>query len=97
MLMLFTRLKHRAHQYLYVRNSQVALMSSLSGVCLFSLIAFGMVNYIWSDVSAYYLFWCIFGIGSAALRVAKRDYDDRILYYEETGDSDSSVIDIEIG
>ena len=97
MLMLFTRLKHRAHQYLYVRNSQVALMSSLSGVCLFSLIAFGMVNYIWSDISAYYLFWCIFGIGSATLRVAKNDYDDRVVYYEETSDFDSSVIDIEIG
>ncbi len=97
MLMLFTRLKHRAHQYLYVRNSQVALMSSLSGVCLFSLIAFGMVNYIWSDSSAYYLFWCIFGIGSATLRVAKNDYDDRVVYYEETSDFDSSVIDIEIG
>lgn len=97
MLMLFTRLKHRAHQYLYVRNSQVALMSSLSGVCLFSLIAFGMVNYIWSDISAYYLFWCIFGIGSATLRVAKNDYDDRVIYYEETSDFDSSVIDIEIG
>ena len=39
----------------------------------------------------------IFGMGSATLRVAKRDYDDKVLYYEETGDSDSSVIDIEIG
>ena len=56
-----------------------------------------MVNYIWSSTSAYYLFWCIFGMGSATLRVAKRDYDDKVLYYEETGDSDSSVIDIEIG
>lgn len=97
MLMLFTRLKHRAHQYLYVRNSQVAMLSNLSGVCLFSLLAFGMINYIWSEISAYYLFWCIFGIGSATLRVAKNDYDDRVVYYEETSDFDSSVIDIEIG
>lgn len=94
---LITRLRHRSLQYLYVRNSQIEMISNLSGACLFSLIAFGMVNYIWSDISAYYLFWCIFGIGSASLRVAKRDYDDKVIYYEETSAFDSSVIDIEIG
>ena len=97
LLMLLTRLRHRSLHYHYVRGSQIGMMSNLSGVCLFSLLAFGMVNYIWSDSSAYYLFWCIFGIGSAALRVAKNDYRDRIVYYEETSAHDSSVIDIEIG
>ena len=97
LLLLITRLRHRAVRHLYLRSSQIESLSTVSGAALFCIMAFGMVNYIWSDVSAYYLFWCIFGIGSAALRVAKRDYDDRILYYEETGDSDSSVIDIEIG
>jgi hypothetical protein len=96
-LLVITRLHHRSIRYLYVRNSQIETLSSVSGAALFCILAFGMVNYIWSDVSAYYLFWCIFGIGSATLRVAKRDYDDKVLYYEETGDSDSSVIDIEIG
>jgi hypothetical protein len=56
-----------------------------------------MVNYIWSEPTAYYIFWCIFGMGSATLRVARKDYDDRVLYYEETSAVDSSVIDIEIG
>ena len=96
LFMIVTRLKHRSIQYLYVRNSQIGLMSHLSGVCLFSLLAFGMVNYIWSESSAYYLFWCIFGIGSATLRVAKKDYDDKVVYYEESSDFDSSVIDVEI-
>ena len=96
-LIVFTRLKHRSMQYLYVRNSQIALMSNLSGACLFCFFAFGMVNYIWSDIAAYYLFWCILGIGSATLRVAKKDYDDSVLYYEESSAVDSSVIDIEIG
>ena len=96
-LIVFTRMKHRSMQYIYVRNSQIALMSNLSGACLFSFFAFGMVNYIWSDISAYYLFWCVLGIGSATLRVAKKDYDDTVLYYEESSAVDSSVIDIEIG
>ena len=97
LLIVFTRMKHRSMQYLYVRNSQIALMSNLSGACIFSFFAFGMVNYIWSDISAYYLFWCVLGIGSATLRVAKKDYDDSVLYYEESSAVDSSVIDIEIG
>jgi hypothetical protein len=97
LLVLITRLRHRSLRYLYVRNSQIETLAAVSGAALFCLLAFGMVNYIWSSPSAYYLFWCIFGMGSATLRVAKRDYDDKVLYYEETGDSDSSVIDIEIG
>ena len=97
LLLLITRLHHRGLRYLYIRNSQIETLSVVSGVALFCLLAFGMVNYIWSSSSAYYLFWCVFGMGSATLRVGKRDYDDRVLYYEETGDSDSSVIDIEIG
>jgi hypothetical protein len=97
LVILVTRLIHRSKLYLYVRNSQIERISNLSGACLFGFIAFGMVNYIWSDMSAYYLFWCIFGIGSASLRVAKRNYDDRVIYYEESSAYDSSVIDIEIG
>ncbi len=96
-ILLITRISHRSSQYLYVRNSQMERASNLSGACLFSLLAFGMVNYIWSDMSAYYIFWCIFGIGSASLRVAKKDYNDRVIYYEESSALDSSVIDIEIG
>ena len=95
--LIFTRLKHRSIQYLYVRNSQIEILSNASGVCLFCLLAFGMVNYIWSDPSAYCFFWCVFGIGSATLRVAKKDYDDKVVYYEESSAFDSSVIDIEIG
>lgn len=94
---LVSRIKHRSTQHLYIRNSQVERASNLSGACILGFVAFGMVNYIWSDMSAYYLFWCIFGIGSASMRVAKRDYDDRVIYYEESSAFDSSVIDIEIG
>ncbi len=96
-LLLICRLRHRALHYNYVKNSELGRMANLSGVCILSLLAFGMVNYIWSEPSAYYLFWCIFGIGSASLRVAKNDYNDRVVYYEESSAYDSSVIDIEIG
>lgn len=94
---LLTRLKHRSIHYLYVRNSQIERLSCIGGATMFALLAFGMVNYIWSEPSAYYFFWCLFGIGSATLRVARKDYDDRVIYYEESSAFDSAVIDIEIG
>ena len=93
---LFTRIKHRSINYVYLRNSENEHLSCISGACILSLLAFGAVNYIWSEPSAYYFFWCLFGIGSAIIRVAKKDYDDKVVYYEESSAFDSSVIDIEI-
>lgn len=95
-LLLFVRLGHRTGYHQYVKNSQTAAHARLGEVCVFCLVAYGTTNYIWSDMSAYYLFWCVFGIVSAAIRVAKKEHDDRVLYYEDTRASDYSVIDIEI-
>ena len=62
-----------------------------------ALIAFGMTEYIWADETLLYLFWCIFGIGSATLRIAKREHDDRVMYYGDLMTADTSVIDVKIG
>ena len=97
LLLIVLRLVHRTKYHHYVRNSQTSTVTPVSELCIFCLITYGATNYIWSDMSAYYLFWCIFGIGSAAIRIAKKEHDDRILYYEDTRASDSSVIDVEIG
>ncbi len=94
--LLLTRIRHRSVQHLYVRNSQIKTLVGVSGTCIFCILSFGMVNYIWSSAAAYYLFWCVFGIGSGLLRFSKKDYDDKVLYYEEASAQDSSVIDIEI-
>jgi hypothetical protein len=47
-------------------------------------------------MTMYYLFWCIFGLGSAALRVAKSEFDDRIAYFSDGSTEDASSIDISI-
>lgn len=96
LIILVMRLRHRIAFFIYVRNSEVNILSPISAACIFCLIAYGMVNYIWQDLSAYYLFAAVFGVGSATLRVAKKEYDDRVFYYEDTRASDSSVIDIEL-
>lgn len=97
LILLFIRLRHRRGYFLYVRSSQLSSISLVSGACLFAMLTFGMLNYIWSDVSAYYVFWTVFGIGSATMRVAKQEHDDLVFYYEDIMAVDSSVIDVEIG
>jgi O-antigen ligase len=96
LFVLFTRVSHRKKYFSYVRSSQVSTDSLVSEVCFFALIAYGCMNYIWSDISAYYLFWTVFGIGSATLRVAKKEHDDLVFYYKDTMAVDSSAIDVEI-
>lgn len=97
LVVLVIRIRNRRDYYVYTKNSEISTTSIISGVCLISLLAFGAANYIWSNMAVYYLFWCLFGMGSSTLRVAKKEYDDRVRYYEETSQQDYSVIDVDIG
>ena len=62
---------------------------------LFALILFGMTDYIFYDAGMYFAFFTVFGIGSALLRIAKREHDDRIGYYSNM-DNNASAIDVSI-
>ena len=94
--LLFIRLRHRSIYRDYIAESHVTRLSCVSTAMVVMLIAFGMTEYIWADQMIYYLFWCIFGIGSATLRIAKREHDDRVMYYGDLTTVDSSVIDVKV-
>jgi hypothetical protein len=95
-LLLVIRLVHRYSYRRYVRHSQVSKLSPFISMAVFSLLIFGSFNYLFSDLTVTYLFWCVFGIGSGALRVAKSEYDDRILYFEDEKSFDSAVINLHL-
>ena len=95
-LLLVVRLIHRAYYQRYVRKSQLSKLSPLASVALMALLVLGCFDYIFSDLSILYLFFAVFGIGGASLRVCKRDYDDRTLYFEHEKSSTSSVISVYI-
>ena len=57
---------------------------------------YGVFNYVWADMTMYYLFWCVFGLGSAVLRISKQEFDDRVAYFSDGSAEDSSSIDITI-
>ena len=95
-ILLLVRLRHRSVYREYINESHVTHLSCISAATVTMLIAFGMTEYIWADQTICYLFWCIFGIGSATLRIAKREHDDRVMYYGDLTTVDSSVIDVKV-
>jgi len=94
--LLVIRVRHRATYAVYVRNSSVDNLSTLSGTALFSLLIFGMTDYIWYSSATYYLFWVVFGIGSATLRISKREYDDLHSPYQSDDEKSSASVNITI-
>ncbi len=95
-LIYLVRVRHIGIYQPYVRNSNVSKISSYTTVIMVMLMAYGAFNYIWADMTMYYLFWCVFGLGSASLRVAKQEFDDRVAYFSDGSAEDSSSIDITV-
>ena len=90
------RVRHRGIYQPYVKNSQVRKVSDYTTLTTVMLMAFGAFNYIWADMTMYYLFWCVFGLGSASLRVAKWEFDESAAYFRDGSTEDASSIDISI-
>lgn len=101
-LIIWVRVRHRVNYHKYLIKSDVNVISSSASCAVFVLITIGATVYIWQDFSLYYLFWCVFGIGSATLRIAKQERDDRELYskmmvnFHESANNEFSSIDVPI-
>ena len=91
------RLIHRGIYRKYVKDSQVSELSRFITVCTVCLIFLGAFCYLWEDTALYYLFWCVFAVGSAVFRVSRREFDDRVEYYTDGSSADSSSVDLMLG
>ncbi len=96
-LLLVVRAIHRSKYHSYTEKSSMKHLSGAVSVSIFALLTFGATDYIFADMSMFYLFTAVFGMGSAALRSAFGDYNAMVLYYEDTRDFDSSAIDVTVG
>ena len=95
-LLIVVRVIHTSIYKVYTSDSGLRTLSFASAAMMFAIITFGMTEYVWADNSTYYLFWCIFGIEGAALRVSKREHDDRVMYYSDISTVETSVLDVKI-
>ncbi len=95
-LVLAAAARHRGAYRSYVKHSQVRTASKTAAVVSVTLIAYSTVFYIWESAAVCFIFWCVLGFGSASLRIAKREHDDRIIYYNDIVSSESSDVDVQI-
>ena len=95
-VMMLIRFRHLSYYRYYMRNSLVGIDGNMCAVATVILLVFGVDAYIFADRSVLYLFWLVFGICTAALRTAKREYDDRLSYYGDSSSSEYSALDIGI-
>ena len=95
-LLLIARLRHLAFYYPYVKISAVESLCPGMAVTVFTLMFYGATAYVLASGCAYYLFWVVLGIGGALLRIAAKDHDDRVNYYEDNRASDASDLDVQL-
>lgn len=93
-LLFTTRMRHLSIYSRYIRHGSMRIVTVFGTLALFALLIFGMTDYIWFAPPMQYLFFVLFGMGSASLRIAKEEADDRLNYHGDARRSDSSVIDI---
>ncbi|MBR7116518.1 MAG: hypothetical protein IKC87_02290 [Clostridia bacterium] len=90
------RLRHRSIYAPYIRSSEVGLISSFAEITAIAMLVYGLFTSLWAEPAVYYLFWCVFGLGSAVLRISKREFDDRVGYFSDGAGIDASSIDISL-
>ena len=88
------RLLHRGSYRKYVKDSQVSELCRFITVCTVALVFLGGFCYLWEDTVLYYMFWSVFAIGSAVLRLSRYEFDDRVEYYRDGSSADSSSVDL---
>jgi hypothetical protein len=95
-ILIISRIRHRITYAQYVRASVVKHSQPIIAAAVCTLLFYGFFNYIFADYSMFYLFFVLFAIESAMLRVSRRARDERILYYEDSRSNESSSIDVSL-
>ena len=95
-ILIISRIRHRIIYAPYVRTSVVKHSQPIAAAAVITLIIYGFFNYIFADLSMFYLFFVLFAIESAMLRVSRKARDERILYYEDSRSNESSSIDVSL-
>lgn len=93
---LLVRIRHIATYRPFIGGSSLTSPVTMMGVCIFSLMAFGMTDYIFYNSLMYFLFWVVFGLGSACLRISRTEHDERAAHKKHTSMKSSSTADITI-
>ena len=93
-LLVLIRLRHVSYFRTYMRNSPLGATGDMATLSIVALLSYGAFYNLFSDRVVLSLLVAVFAVSAAALRTAKKEYDDRMGYYEDSGSSESSAIDV---
>ena len=72
----------------FIRNSSISELSYLTTAAILVVLVMGCFFDIMEDNSLFCLVATVFGMSTASLRVSKKDYDERVAYFEDQNDQD---------
>ena len=78
----------------FIRNSSISELSYLTTASILVVLVMGCFFDLMQDSSLFCLVVTVFGMSTASLRVSKKDYDERIGYFNDHNSNHSSVADI---
>ena len=93
-LCIVLRFRQFSYYRLYLRSSSVYAIGEMTMVAIMALLAFGMLSYVLSDASVFYLFCIVFAMSTATLRTSRKEFDDRFGYYGDSSSAELSAIDV---
>lgn len=94
--LLVLRLLHLHAFTRYIRLSSVYMPAMFSTAALFCVLIFGITDFPFTNPSMLYLFFVVFGMGSATLRIAKTEDADRTLYRTAELGAEAAQADIDL-
>lgn len=95
-LIITVRVRHRAVYFPFVNSVHQLGYSTVTSVAFFAFITVGAVCDIFSSPLLSIVLWFIIGMGSAVLRISKREYDDKKVYLMGQSSHDASETEIEV-
>ncbi len=95
-LLLTVRLAHRASYRRFLGESSVASVSATSAITITAFIIFGTFTQMFTEITLYYIFFSAFAMGSATLRIACEEHDDRLAYLRDARQSYSAAVDVDL-
>ena len=80
----------------YFSDSTVGFYVDISSLSLIGILIYGAYFDVFANMEMLYFFIVIFATGTAALRVSKKEKEERLSYYRDLGRSDSADVDVVI-
>lgn len=93
-LVLILRMRQLSVYEGYLETSSHQNLSSMTALALFCMLAMGYFYDVHSNPKMLLLFFTVFGMSTASLRISRREYEDRLGYFGDTSSFESSDADI---